>query len=167
MIGKRKQGYFDAISSSFIRFISYFCSKSFGFFLKTKEMIVPRVSLSKNRRAAKAILGGLYRSSCWAIPSTEYHCPKLPSGCPKTLFQGLYIPCLLAISRHLDQTPYVFMFYIGLVDIACLWINGFFTGTSRSAHRISTRISGEPSLFFFEGLGGKKAVLAKKNTFFL
>ncbi|KAH7694389.1 hypothetical protein AAVH_38567, partial [Aphelenchoides avenae] len=44
------------------------------------------------------------------------------------IYEVLYIPCLIAIGRNLSQTCYVFMFYIGVVDILCLWINGFFTG---------------------------------------
>ncbi|KAH7702581.1 Protein SRT-28 a, partial [Aphelenchoides avenae] len=41
---------------------------------------------------------------------------------------ALYIPCLIAISKHLNQSCYQFMFYIGVVDVVCLWVNGFFTG---------------------------------------
>ncbi|KAH7700799.1 Protein SRT-23 [Aphelenchoides avenae] len=44
------------------------------------------------------------------------------------VFELLYIPCLVAISRRMEQSCYKLMFYIGLIDVACLWIPGFLTG---------------------------------------
>ncbi|KAI1710658.1 serpentine type 7TM GPCR chemoreceptor srt domain-containing protein [Ditylenchus destructor] len=44
------------------------------------------------------------------------------------VFEGLYIPCIFAIRKHLKQSCYKFMFAIGITDVICLWINGFLTG---------------------------------------
>ncbi|KAH7698455.1 hypothetical protein AAVH_34452, partial [Aphelenchoides avenae] len=42
-------------------------------------------------------------------------------------YEVLYIPCLIAIYKHIHRSCYKFMFYIGVVDVVCLWISGFLT----------------------------------------
>ncbi|KAI1700349.1 serpentine type 7TM GPCR chemoreceptor srt domain-containing protein [Ditylenchus destructor] len=45
------------------------------------------------------------------------------------IYELLYLPCLLVIARRRSQSSsYKFMLYIGIVDVICLWINGFITG---------------------------------------
>ncbi|KAI1701627.1 serpentine type 7TM GPCR chemoreceptor srt domain-containing protein [Ditylenchus destructor] len=45
-----------------------------------------------------------------------------------TIYELLYIPCLFAIAKHLQSSCYKFMFYIGIIDVLCMWMNGFLTG---------------------------------------
>ena len=44
------------------------------------------------------------------------------------IFELLYIPCLLAISRHLQHTSFKIMFYIGVLDLFGLFVAGLVTG---------------------------------------
>ncbi|KAI1698376.1 serpentine type 7TM GPCR chemoreceptor srt domain-containing protein [Ditylenchus destructor] len=43
-------------------------------------------------------------------------------------YMVLYIPCIFAISKHMKQPCYKFMFVIGITDCLCLIGNAFFTG---------------------------------------
>ena len=43
------------------------------------------------------------------------------------IFQVLYIPCLIAISKHLKSSSYKFMFVMGLLDIPALLISAIIT----------------------------------------
>ena len=45
------------------------------------------------------------------------------------IFQVLYIPCLIAISKHLKSSSYKFMFVMGLLDIPALLISAIITGS--------------------------------------
>ncbi|KAL3076091.1 hypothetical protein niasHT_034155 [Heterodera trifolii] len=40
----------------------------------------------------------------------------------------LYIPCMIAIRKHMDTTCYKFMFYISITDMLCLTLNAITTG---------------------------------------
>ncbi|KAI1718182.1 serpentine type 7TM GPCR chemoreceptor srt domain-containing protein [Ditylenchus destructor] len=40
----------------------------------------------------------------------------------------IYIPCIFAIWKHLEQSTYKFMFFLGLIDVFGMWSSGFFTG---------------------------------------
>uniref|UniRef100_A0A914ICG5 Odorant receptor n=1 Tax=Globodera rostochiensis TaxID=31243 RepID=A0A914ICG5_GLORO len=40
----------------------------------------------------------------------------------------LYIPCMIAIRKHMDNTCYKFMFYISIMDMLCLTLNAITTG---------------------------------------
>lgn len=44
------------------------------------------------------------------------------------IFELLYIPCIMAIVRHLQYSSYKLMFYIGVVDMLALCVIGFATG---------------------------------------
>ncbi|KAI1700895.1 serpentine type 7TM GPCR chemoreceptor srt domain-containing protein [Ditylenchus destructor] len=45
------------------------------------------------------------------------------------IYELLYLPCLFVIARRRSQSSsYKFMLYIGIVDVLCLWMNGFITG---------------------------------------
>uniref|UniRef100_A0A183CFH0 G_PROTEIN_RECEP_F1_2 domain-containing protein n=1 Tax=Globodera pallida TaxID=36090 RepID=A0A183CFH0_GLOPA len=45
------------------------------------------------------------------------------------VFIILYVPCLYSIWKHLrDNSCYKLLFYIGITDLAILWIIGFFSG---------------------------------------
>ncbi|KAI1703593.1 serpentine type 7TM GPCR chemoreceptor srt domain-containing protein [Ditylenchus destructor] len=44
------------------------------------------------------------------------------------IFELLYIPCIIAITKHLRYASFKFMFYIGIVDIVALWIAGLQSG---------------------------------------
>uniref|UniRef100_A0A914IEE9 Odorant receptor n=1 Tax=Globodera rostochiensis TaxID=31243 RepID=A0A914IEE9_GLORO len=44
------------------------------------------------------------------------------------IFEVLYIPCLIAIQKHMDSTCYKFMFYIAITDMMCLPMCGIITG---------------------------------------
>lgn len=45
-----------------------------------------------------------------------------------TLFELLYVPCLLAIRRHFQQSCYKFMFFMGVVDMLTLPMNTLLSG---------------------------------------
>ena len=43
-----------------------------------------------------------------------------------TLYYFLYIPCILSIWKHVDENVcYKLLFYIGIFDLAILWILGY------------------------------------------
>jgi len=44
------------------------------------------------------------------------------------LFQLLYIPCIVAIVKHLQYPSFKVMLYIGILDMLCLCVNGLATG---------------------------------------
>uniref|UniRef100_A0A183C145 G_PROTEIN_RECEP_F1_2 domain-containing protein n=1 Tax=Globodera pallida TaxID=36090 RepID=A0A183C145_GLOPA len=45
------------------------------------------------------------------------------------IYYILYVPCLYSIWKHLrDNSCYKLLFYIGITDLAILWIIGFFSG---------------------------------------
>lgn len=67
------------------------------------------------------------------------------------LFEICYLPCLFSIWRHLSQACYKFMFFIGVIDVLCLFIccfmHGYFaiTGTVFCTH---------PDLIYWAGTIG-------------
>uniref|UniRef100_A0A183CM34 G_PROTEIN_RECEP_F1_2 domain-containing protein n=1 Tax=Globodera pallida TaxID=36090 RepID=A0A183CM34_GLOPA len=40
----------------------------------------------------------------------------------------LYIPCMVAMRKHMDNTCYKFMFYIAVADMLALFVSGVLTG---------------------------------------
>jgi len=43
-----------------------------------------------------------------------------------TIYYFLYIPCMISIWKHLDENVcYKLLFYIGITDLAILWILGY------------------------------------------
>lgn len=50
------------------------------------------------------------------------------TGIDVVALQVLYIPAMFVMGKYIRQSSYKFMFFIGINDIACLWINGFITG---------------------------------------
>uniref|UniRef100_A0A1I8BXX3 G_PROTEIN_RECEP_F1_2 domain-containing protein n=1 Tax=Meloidogyne hapla TaxID=6305 RepID=A0A1I8BXX3_MELHA len=44
------------------------------------------------------------------------------------LFEILYIPCLYSINKHKELSCYKFLFFIGIVDMAMLFLHGLATG---------------------------------------
>uniref|UniRef100_A0A914IF37 Odorant receptor n=1 Tax=Globodera rostochiensis TaxID=31243 RepID=A0A914IF37_GLORO len=40
----------------------------------------------------------------------------------------MYVPCLIAIRKHMDSTCFKFMFYIAIADMMCLLLCGIMTG---------------------------------------
>uniref|UniRef100_A0A914IG62 G protein-coupled receptor n=1 Tax=Globodera rostochiensis TaxID=31243 RepID=A0A914IG62_GLORO len=40
----------------------------------------------------------------------------------------LYVPCMIAIRKHMDSTCFKFMFYIAIADMLCLLVCGIVTG---------------------------------------
>ncbi|KAI3408128.1 hypothetical protein GPALN_011979 [Globodera pallida] len=45
------------------------------------------------------------------------------------IYYVLYVPCMYSLWKHMrDNSCYKLLFYIGIVDLAILWILGFFSG---------------------------------------
>ncbi|KAI1695973.1 serpentine type 7TM GPCR chemoreceptor srt domain-containing protein [Ditylenchus destructor] len=75
----------------------------------------------------------LYNCSVYNIEEIplEKRTNKLLGACFIVLFfvfETLYIPCIFAIRKHINQPCYKFMFAIGITDVICLCINGLLTG---------------------------------------
>ncbi|KAL3118352.1 hypothetical protein niasHT_002696 [Heterodera trifolii] len=44
------------------------------------------------------------------------------------ILEILYVPCMIAIRKHMDNTCYMLMFYISITDMMCLLMCGIVTG---------------------------------------
>jgi Serpentine type 7TM GPCR chemoreceptor Srt len=44
------------------------------------------------------------------------------------VFELIYLPILVVLRRHLQQSCYKQMFFIGMVDVVCMAVNGLMTG---------------------------------------
>ncbi|KAH7718221.1 Protein Y55F3C.10 [Aphelenchoides avenae] len=78
-----------------------------------------------------------------------------------TIYELLYIPCLFAIRKHMDQTCYKLMFYIGITDVACLWVNAFFTGYFAATGAV---FCSHPTLIYITGVLGTSLWAAESTT---
>lgn len=76
-----------------------------------------------------------------------------------TLFELLYIPCLVAISRHLQHACYKFMFYLGLIDVACMFVCGLLTGYLAVTGAV---YCSHPRIIYFGGVVGNRNLLNSK-----
>ncbi|KAL3089696.1 hypothetical protein niasHT_020475 [Heterodera trifolii] len=82
------------------------------------------------------------------------------------LFQLCYIPCIFSIWKHRDQACYKFMFFIGLIDILCLFINclmhGYFaiTGVVFCSYPDFIYLSGIVGFFFWVAESSADILLA-------
>uniref|UniRef100_A0A915CNI7 Opsin n=1 Tax=Ditylenchus dipsaci TaxID=166011 RepID=A0A915CNI7_9BILA len=65
-----------------------------------------------------------------------------------TIFIILYIPCLVALGKRLEQSCYKFLFFIGIVDVICLPICGLTTGYMAINGAV---FCSYPTFFFFAG----------------
>jgi len=45
-----------------------------------------------------------------------------------SLFELIYLPCLVVLGRNMRISCYKFMFFMGVVDMVCMVVNGFFVG---------------------------------------
>ncbi|KAF7627261.1 hypothetical protein Mgra_00009436 [Meloidogyne graminicola] len=65
------------------------------------------------------------------------------------IFEFLYILCIIAISKHLENSCYKIMFYMGINDILCLFICGLLTGILALKGAVYCSF---PNLIFIAGL---------------
>jgi hypothetical protein len=77
------------------------------------------------------------------------------------MFELLYIPCLLAISRHLQHTSFKIMFYIGVLDIFGLLITGLVTGLYAIEGAV---FCSHPTQIYWMGVVGFFLWLAESST---
>ncbi|KAI1706641.1 serpentine type 7TM GPCR chemoreceptor srt domain-containing protein [Ditylenchus destructor] len=66
-------------------------------------------------------------------------------------YQSLYIPCLFAIWKHTKQSCYKLIFFIGITDCLCLFVNAFFTGYFSITGQV---FCSNPHLNYWVGLTG-------------
>ncbi|KAH7709413.1 Protein SRT-28 a [Aphelenchoides avenae] len=77
------------------------------------------------------------------------------------IYEVLYIPCIIAITKHMEQTCYKLMFYIAITDISCLWVNGFFTGYFAATGAV---FCSHPTLIYITGVLGTSLWAAESTT---
>lgn len=111
----------------------------------------------------------LYNCSLYivdAVPLSERSHPILGSLLI-TLFivlEALYIPCIWAISRHMEHVSYKLMFCIGVLDMAALWSVGLASGVFTVEGAV---FCSHPTANYWLGIAAQFFWLAESCTEFL
>src|SRR5688572_8429918 len=86
--------------------------------------------------------------------SDQFHVDALMTGSLCLLFYVLYAPCLASIWRncwcHGDNACYKLLFYIGVMDVAILWLLGFLHAWLSLEGAV---FCSHPVLIYWAGLG--------------
>lgn len=77
------------------------------------------------------------------------------------IFQLLYVPCIVAISRHLQHASFRIMLYIGVLDIFGLFITGLVTGLYAIEGAV---FCSHPTQIYWLGMVGFFVWLAESST---
>uniref|UniRef100_A0A914HP83 Uncharacterized protein n=1 Tax=Globodera rostochiensis TaxID=31243 RepID=A0A914HP83_GLORO len=68
------------------------------------------------------------------------------------IYYVLYMPCIYSIWKHMrDNSCYKLLFYIGIIDLAAMWMPGFFCGWANLRGAI---FCSYPTLMYFVGIPG-------------
>uniref|UniRef100_A0A914I6H1 Uncharacterized protein n=1 Tax=Globodera rostochiensis TaxID=31243 RepID=A0A914I6H1_GLORO len=66
------------------------------------------------------------------------------------IYYVLYVPCMCSLWKHMrDNSCYKLLFYIGITDLAILWIPGFFCGLANLCGAVFCSC---PTLMYFVGV---------------
>ncbi|KAI1700256.1 serpentine type 7TM GPCR chemoreceptor srt domain-containing protein [Ditylenchus destructor] len=77
------------------------------------------------------------------------------------VFEVLYLPCIVAISKHLHSTSFKIMLYMGIADVIVMWSCGFLTGYFALTGEV---YCSHPKLIFFVGVGSLGFWLAESSS---
>ncbi|KAI1732426.1 serpentine type 7TM GPCR chemoreceptor srt domain-containing protein [Ditylenchus destructor] len=77
------------------------------------------------------------------------------------IFMMLYIPCVIACYRRTKQVCYKFLFFIGIIDIACLPVCGFVTGYMAIEGAV---FCSHPTFLYFCGVFGNFCWVTESTT---
>uniref|UniRef100_A0A914IDV8 7TM GPCR serpentine receptor class x (Srx) domain-containing protein n=2 Tax=Globodera rostochiensis TaxID=31243 RepID=A0A914IDV8_GLORO len=68
------------------------------------------------------------------------------------IYYVLYVPCMFSIWKHLrDSSCYKILFYIGIIDLAAMWMPGFFCAWANLRGAV---FCSYPTLMYFVGIPG-------------
>uniref|UniRef100_A0A183C009 G protein-coupled receptor n=1 Tax=Globodera pallida TaxID=36090 RepID=A0A183C009_GLOPA len=78
------------------------------------------------------------------------------------IYYVLYVPCMYSLWKHMrDNSCYKLLFYIGIVDLAILWILGFFSGW---ANLRGAGFCSFPTLMYFVGTAALTFWIAESSA---
>src|SRR5262249_12461800 len=77
------------------------------------------------------------------------------------VFELLYVPCIIAIARHLQHASFKLMLYVGVTDMLCLCVCGLATGLYAIEGAV---LCSHPTQIYWLGVAGESLWLAESST---